>query len=305
LTRHPASHAPRAPAAAPRQMLGRRGVVVAVLATGVARLAPAGATSTTAWLARVRPCSSTGAQNQSWAFTLQGQLQSAATATTAAAAAGPGRCVDSSQRSGCGNTCGRALLTGCAGAGGNATPAAQRWSLAPPPSRLLTGGGGAGSAGGCLLIRENPHIDPGVLYHASPCKNTSNEQWDYDAASQQLRLLCTSGTCLPWHGYCLTADSSPLPPPPLPPAPPAPTPPVPLAPLLATELYRTRVHTAGHYCCPGGRPYCNATAAMRAARCSGSTITGPLSCCSARTAPCSPSTRGRGCGTRTTTTGST
>ena len=41
------------------------------------------------------------------------------------------------------------------------------------------------------------------------------------------------------------------------------------APLSATEVYRSRVHTAGHYCCPNGASYCNATAAMRQDRCSG------------------------------------
>eukprot|EP00937_MAST-01D_sp_MAST-1D-sp2_P006576 g6576.t1 len=35
------------------------------------------------------------------------------------------------------------------------------------------------------------------------------------------------------------------------------------------EVYRSRVHTAGHYCCPGGAAYCNATDEMRAARCDG------------------------------------
>ena len=46
-------------------------------------------------------------------------------------------------------------------------------------------------------------------------------------------------------------------------------PPVPAAPLAATELYRTRVHTAGHCCYPDDKPYCNATPAMRQQRCSG------------------------------------
>ena len=41
------------------------------------------------------------------------------------------------------------------------------------------------------------------------------------------------------------------------------------APLAAAEMYRTRVHTAGKYCCPGGAAYCNATDTMRHARCSG------------------------------------
>ena len=41
------------------------------------------------------------------------------------------------------------------------------------------------------------------------------------------------------------------------------------APLQATEAYRSRVHTAGHYCCPNGAAYCNASAAMRQDRCSG------------------------------------
>ena len=45
--------------------------------------------------------------------------------------------------------------------------------------------------------------------------------------------------------------------------------PAPPAALTASETYRTRVHTGGHYCCPGGAYFCNATAEMRAARCSG------------------------------------
>ena len=39
--------------------------------------------------------------------------------------------------------------------------------------------------------------------------------------------------------------------------------------LQAIEVYRSRVHTAGHYCCPGGATFCNATADMRERRCSG------------------------------------
>ena len=41
------------------------------------------------------------------------------------------------------------------------------------------------------------------------------------------------------------------------------------APLQATEAYRSRVHTAGHYCCPGGAAYCNVSDTMRQDRCSG------------------------------------
>ena len=204
-----------------------------------------------AWVALVAPCGHGLLQNQSWTFTAAGALRSDAAA----------RCVDGTKRSGCGNTCGRALLETCS----SPVPSAQQWRPSAPPSQLVTGGGAAG----CLVIRENPLIDPGILYHAMPCKNTSNEQWQYDRGSKQLRLLCTSGTCLPWQGWCLTASPAapPLPPPPPPPPPSPPT--APHAPLMATELYRTRVHTAGHYCCPRGQAYCNATAEMREQRCSG------------------------------------
>ena len=40
-------------------------------------------------------------------------------------------------------------------------------------------------------------------------------------------------------------------------------------PLQATELYRSRVHTAGHYCCPGGAAFCNSTAMERETACDG------------------------------------
>ena len=194
------------------------------------------------WTARMSPCGR-GLQNQSWTFTSAGTLQSDI---------GP-RCVDGTERSGCGSTCGRALLNTCS----SPVIAGQRWEPPTTGSRLVTGA----TTGSCLLIRENPLIDPGILYHASPCKNTSNEQWHYDRGSGQLQLQCTSGTCLPWNAWCLTA--APPPPPPIPPAP------VPNAPLTAIEMYRSRVHTAGHYCCPNGQSYCNATSSMRAARCSG------------------------------------
>ena len=172
------------------------------------------------WIARMQPCGH-AQQNQSWTFTAAGALQSSIGAAA--------RCVDGAKRSGCGNTCGRALLETC---GSSPVPPAQRWS---PADQLVSGAGG-----GCLLIRENALIDPGILYHALPCKNTSNEQWQYDRGSKQLRLLCASGTCLPWRGWCLTAAPSAPPPPPPPPVP------VPDGPLSATEMYRTRVHTAGH-----------------------------------------------------------
>jgi hypothetical protein len=123
------------------------------------------------------------------------------------------------------------------------------------------------SSGGCLLIRESPRIDPGILYAVAPCRNTSNEWWRH-SHSNQLVSLCTTGTCLPWQGWCLTAERG-LPAPVPPPLPPPPPPPVPQGPLQATEVYRTRVHTAGHFCCPGGRAYCNATASMQKQRCSG------------------------------------
>ena len=47
------------------------------------------------------------------------------------------------------------------------------------------------------------------------------------------------------------------------------SPPAPPAPLIAAEAYRTRVHTGGQWCCPGGASFCNATAKMMQARCSG------------------------------------
>ena len=49
----------------------------------------------------------------------------------------------------------------------------------------------------------------------------------------------------------------------------APRLPSPPAPLTATEMYRSRVHTAGHYCCTGSTAYCNASLPMQRARCSG------------------------------------
>jgi hypothetical protein len=111
------------------------------------------------------------------------------------------------------------------------------------------------------LIRENPLIDPGMLYATAPCKNTTNEQWEHNVSSGHLTLLCRDGTCEPWKGWCLTSQrgAAPLPPPQ----------PAPAAPLAAVEEYRTRVHTAGHYCCPGGQSFCNATDALKAQRCSG------------------------------------
>ena len=193
------------------------------------------------WTARVQPC--VGGANQSWSFA-GGALKNAAA----------GLCVAVPVRSpGCGSTCGRVKLAPCSGA------PSQRWAAAAPPSRLVSG-----ADGNCLLIRENPLIDPGILYATTPCKNTSNEWWSHDASSGRLVSLCSSGTCEQWQGWCVTAERGP--PVPVPPPPP---PRVPDAPLQASELYRTRVHTAGHYCCPGGAGFCNATDEMREQRCSG------------------------------------
>jgi hypothetical protein len=211
------------------------------------------------WTARMVPCLAASTEdgavtsrNQSWAFSPAGELRNAEAA---------GQCATlPSQTSGCGAHCGRVHLTPCS-SGGEPPPVTQRWALAAPPSRLVSGGGDDA----CLLIRENEDIDPTILYAVAPCKNTSNEQWQHSPSTGRLTSLCDSGTCAPWKGWCLTAERGP---PPLP-APPPPPPPVPLAPLAAVEEYRTRVHTAGHYCCPSGQPFCNATGAMQHQRCSG------------------------------------
>lgn len=148
---------------------------------------------------------------------------------------------------------------------GNPAPSTQQWKMDGP---LVTGADER-----CFCIRENVHSFPGVLYGQAPCRNTPNERWAYTAATRHLTLKCTERdlTCAAWDNWCLTAQEGlHATPGPYPTPAPAPTPPAsPPAPLDATEMYRTRVHTAGRYCCPGSAAYCNATSAMRRARCSG------------------------------------
>lgn len=129
----------------------------------------------------------------------------------------------------------------------------QHWSWNESTGLILD------HADACLDIRENQNADPGVLYASAPCRNTSNEWWDYN--STRIISKCNQGTCEQWEHWCLTAQRGHHPTPPIPPAP--------LAPLQAKEIYRTRVHTAGRFCCPGGADYCNATDSMRDRRCSG------------------------------------
>jgi hypothetical protein len=199
------------------------------------------------WTARMAPCtSSSQQQNQSWSFAA-GTLQVTTTSKM---------CV-STFKAGDGHL----QLVPC-----NPKDPSQQWKM-DATSRLVTG---SPKTDGCFCIRENVHSNPGILYVQKPCRNTTNEQWIHDTATNHLTLQCTEGNCVQWKNWCLTAQDglNPTPGPYLTPTP-SPTPAVPDAPLAATEMYRSRVHTAGHYCCPGGAAYCNASSAMRQDRCSG------------------------------------